>query len=70
MAGFLEAKLLEALCVTVGVTLAIISNVILYLEWTESNIFITNFLQLTLLYLSRRTRLTVIQCQKAINPMT
>ena len=55
---------------TVGVTLAIISNVILYLEWTESNIFITNFLQLTLLYLSRRTRLTVIQCQKAINPMT
>ena len=53
MAGFLEAKLLETLCVTVGVTLAIISNVIFYLEWTESNIFITNFLQLTLLYLSR-----------------
>ena len=55
MAGFFEAKLLEKVCVSVGVTSALISNVIFYLEWTGSNSFITNFLQLTLLYLSRQT---------------
>lgn len=50
MASFLEAKLLEPLCASVRATVAIISSVIFYLEWTESNIFMTNFLQLTLLY--------------------
>lgn len=58
------------ICAHIKVTLAISSNVVCYVEWTESSVFVTNFLQLTLLYLSRGTCLIVTQCQKAINPLT
>lgn len=64
-ADFLEARLLETLC-RVGVILAIISSVIFYLEWTTSNIFITNFLQLTLLYLSRWTYLLPVSVRRQL----
>lgn len=41
---------------------------LLGMDWVQC--FVTNFLQLTLLYLSRWTCLIVTQCQKAINPLT
>jgi hypothetical protein len=69
MAGLLEVKLLEALYVGVGVTWANFKCHVL-LEWIESHVFITNFLQFILLYLSRLACLIVTQCQKAINPLT